>query len=296
MDQEKIKAIINGIQDLPTLPLVAQKLRDVMDDPCSNASDASRVIEGDQSLVAKVLRLVNSAYYGLPREITKISQAVALLGFRAISQIALSISVINSFDENGKDKFDRGGLWRHSIACAMCCQLLSKKAGYARAEDCFAGGLLHDVGKLVLDQFLHEEVKSILEQTEKKGLSFVEAERSHLGIDHAVIGEWLSRKWKLPLPVVVSIRHHHQALVDRQGFSLSQDLVVDIVRLADTICRHRRIGWNGDSVIPVIGQELRERVDLKAEEVEEVAGILDEEVRKSEIFLALLGEENPERP
>ncbi len=288
MDQDKIKAIINGIQDLPTLPLVAQKLRDVMEDPLSGAEDAARVIEGDQSLAAKVLSLVNSAYYGLPREITKISEAVPLLGFRATSQLALGISVINLFNENDVGKFDREGLWRHSIGCAICAQMIAKKAGYARPEDCFSGGLLHDVGKLVLDQFLHEELIAILEQTDKGDLSFLDAERNRLGIDHAVIGEWLARKWKLPLPVVVSIRHHHEPLEERKGFSMSQDHVVDIVQLADTICRHRGLGWNGDRLVPEIAPELWNRLDLKPEDVERVSVTLEEEVRQSEVFLALM--------
>jgi len=288
MDQEKIRAVINGIQELPTLPLLAQKLQEVMEDPLSSAEDAARIIEADQSLAAKVLSLVNSAYYGLPREITKISQAVPLLGFRATSQIALGISVINLFNEKGVKKFDREGLWRHSIACAICAQMIAKKAGYSRPEDCFSGGLLHDIGKLVLDQFLHEELALILSETEKGEISFLDAERSHLGIDHAVIGEWLARKWKLPLPVVVSIRHHHEPVEQREGFSMSQDCVVDIVRLADTICRNQGVGWNGDRWVPEIAPELWSRLEVEPEDVEEVSNNLEGEVKQSEIFVALL--------
>jgi putative nucleotidyltransferase with HDIG domain len=288
MNREKIKAVINGIQELPTLPLVAQKLRDVMENPLSSAEDAAKIIEGDQSLAAKVLSLVNSAYYGLPREITKISQAVPLLGFRATSQIALGISVINLFNEGEVGRFDREGLWRHSIACAICGQLIGRKADYPRPEDCFSGGLLHDIGKLVLDQFLHEELVAILDETERGGISFLEAERTHLSIDHAVIGEWLARKWKLPLPVVVSIRHHHQSVEERQGFSMSQDLVVDIVRLADTLCRRHGIGWNGDQWVPELSSALCDRMSLGREDVEAVSDTLEEEVKQSEIFLALL--------
>jgi putative nucleotidyltransferase with HDIG domain len=288
MDQAKIKTVINGIQNLPTLPLVAHRLRDVMEDPLSSAEDAAKIIEGDQSLAAKVLSLVNSAYYGLPREITKISQAVPLLGFRATSQIALGISVINMFDEKKSGGFDREGLWCHSIACAICAQMIAKKSGYRRSEDCFSGGLLHDIGKLVLDQFLHEELLAILDETEKGQISFLEAERSHLGLDHAVIGEWLARKWKLPLPVVVSIRHHHEELEERQGFSLSQDCVVDIVRLADTICRNHGIGWNGEKQVPEIRPELWTRLDLEPTDMEAISEALDEEVKQSEIFLALM--------
>jgi putative nucleotidyltransferase with HDIG domain len=287
MDQGRIKSIINGIQDLPTLNLVAQKLRVVMEDPLSSAEDAARVIEGDQSLAAKVLSLVNSAYYGLPMEITKISQAVSLLGFRATSQLALTITVINLLDGNGDGKFNREKLWAHSIACAICSQIIAKKAGYPRPEDCFSGGLLHDIGKLVLDQFLHEELLKILERTEEDSISFLEAERNLLGIDHTIIGEWLARKWKLPLPVVVSIRHHHEPLEERKGFSMSQDRVVDIVRLADTICRRQGIGWNGDRMIPEISARLWSRLDIRSEDVEKVSDTLRDEVNRSEIFLAL---------
>ncbi len=289
MDQKKIKSIINGIQDLPTLTLVAQKLRDVMEDPLSSAEDAARVIEGDQSLAAKVLSLVNSAYYGIPMEITKISQAVSLLGFRATSQLALTISVINLLDDKEDGKFKREGLWGHSIGCAVCSQTIAKKAGYPRPEDCFSGGLLHDIGKLVLDQFLHEELLEILELTEKEEVSFLEAERTRFGIDHAIIGEWLARKWKLPLPVVVSIRHHHEPPEEREGFSMSQDEVVDIVRLADAVCRRQGIGWNGDRVIPEIVPELWDRLNLKTEDVEEISETVKEEVNQSEMFQALTG-------
>jgi putative nucleotidyltransferase with HDIG domain len=288
MDQSKIKTIINGIQDLPTLPLVAQRLQEVMDDPLSSAEDAARVIEGDQSLTAKVLSLVNSAYYGLASDITKISQAVPLLGFRATSHLALSITVINLFNENGDGEFDREGLWLHSIGSAVCARRIAKKSGYARPEDCFSGGLLHDIGKLVLDQFLHEELTAILERTGDEEVSFLEAERTLLGIDHAVIGEWLARKWKLPLSVVVSIRHHHQPLEERKGFSMSGDPVVDIVRLADTVCRHQRIGWSGDRLTPELDPDLWNRLELEPEEIEEISGTIGEEVKKSEIFIALM--------
>jgi len=296
MDQAKIKAIINGIQDLPTLPLVAQRLQDVMEDPLSSAEDAARIIEGDQSLAAKVLSLVNSAYYGLPREITKIAQAVPLLGFRATSQLALSISVINLFNDQEEGRFDREALWLHSIGCAVCAQKIAKKARYPRPEDCFSGGLLHDVGKLVQDQFLHEELLAIVEHTEKEEISFLEAERNRLGIDHAIIGEWLARKWKLPLPVVVSIRHHHEPIDERKGFSMSQDCVVDVVRLADTMCRHLGIGQSGDRLIPEITQELWNRLDLGSEDVDEISDSLQEEVTQSEIFLALMEGTQYRRP
>ncbi len=289
MDQGIIKALVNGIQDLPALPLVAQKLQHVMDDPLSTAADAVGAIEGDQSLAKKVLSLVNSAYYGLPREITRISQAVPLLGFRSISQLALGISVISVFRDKDEERFNREGLWRHSIGCALCSQMIAKKAEYPRPEDCFSGGLLHDIGKLVLDQFLHEELMAILEQTEKGEISFLEAERNRLAIDHAIIGEWLARKWKLPLLVVVSIRHHHQPFEERRGFSMSQDQVVDIVRLSDTGCRHQGIGWNGDKLVPEMVPELWDRLNIESERVEAILETLGEELEKSEIFLDLLG-------
>ena len=158
--QEKIKRIVHSIQDLPTLPVVANRVISLIDNPQAGWSDVSRVIEHDQSLTANVLKLANSAYYGFSREISTIKQAVSLLGFNTISQLVMCASVFDMF-KGGKTSvfFNRKEFWKHSIACALASQIIAKKTDYPKSEIAFTGGLLHDIGKVALDKFFPEEME-----------------------------------------------------------------------------------------------------------------------------------------
>ena len=287
MSVKQIEDIISKVKKLPTLPMVANKVNNLIQDPTCTAIKLAEVIDKDQSLTTRVLRLVNSAFYSLSAEVTNVKHAIALLGFKTISQMVISICVFDVFKGKYADDFDRKGFWKHSIGCAVLSKLIAEKCSYARDEDCFTGGLLHDIGKVVLDQYLHDEMLAVLQKTREKDLSFIEAEQEVMGLNHTDIGGKVMNTWNIPLPVTVVVKHHHQKVDERNGTEFSQDLIVDIVRLSDVICKQEHIGYTGDTVEVEVTEELWKRLPIDVKYVEELVAKSNEEVEKAAILIDL---------
>jgi len=260
--QNRVRNILDKIKKLPTLPAVANKVTKLIKDPTCTAIKVSEVIDKDQSLTTRSLRLVNSAFYSLCTEVTNVRHAVALLGFKTISQMVISISVFDVFKgENGKE-FNREGFWKHSIGSAVISRMIAEKVHYPKIDDCFTAGLMHDIGKVVIDQYLHEEMVRVIQLIREKGLCFADAEKEVIGMNHAEIGGYVMENWNIPLSIIVAVKHHHQFVHERKGSALSQDLIVDIVKLSDVICKREMIGYSGDSIVPEMNGELWERLDI----------------------------------
>lgn len=289
MTQSKVDRIINKVKKLPTLPAVANKVTKLMKDPTCTAVKISEVIDKDQSLTIRVLRLVNSAFYSLYTEVTNVRHAVALLGFKTISQMVISISVFDVFKGGYGKEFNREGFWKHSIGCAVISQMIAQKAHYPKTDDCFTAGLLHDIGKVVLDQYLHEEMIKVIQLTQEREICFADAEREIMELNHADIGGQVMKNWKIPFPIMVAVKHHHQPPNERRGSAFSQDLIVDIVRLSDVICRREQIGNPGDLIIPEMTRELWERLNIDQKSINSVMESCSEEIEKAGILLELTG-------
>jgi len=287
MNHDKLEQIADKVQKLPTLPSVANKITSLINDPTCTAIRLAEVINKDQSLTTRVLRLVNSAFYSLSAEVTNVKHGIALLGFKTISQMVISISVFDVFAGKYGEEFDRRGFWKHSIGCGVISKIVAQGANYPKEDDCFTAGLLHDIGKVVLDQYLHENMIEVLQRTREKEISFKDAEHEVLGFNHADIGGQVMKKWNIPLPVMVAVQHHHETPEERNGSSFAQDLIVDIVRLADVICKCEHIGFTGDSTTPVLEEELWARLPLESKSIEEVVDKSAEEIEKASILIDL---------
>ena len=287
MNQDKLEEIVDKVQKLPTLPSVANKITSLINDPTCTAIQLAEVINKDQSLTTRVLRLVNSAFYSLAAEVTNVKHGIALLGFKTISQMVISISVFDVFAGKYGEEFDRRGFWIHSIGCGVISKIVAQRAKYHKEDDCFTAGLLHDIGKVVLDQYLHEDMIQVIQRTREKEISFGDAEQEVLGLNHADIGGQVMKKWNIPLPVMVAVQHHHQVPEERNGSSFSQDLIVDIVRLSDVICKCENIGYTGDSTNPVLEEELWERLPFNNKSIDEVVQTSAEEIEKASILIDL---------
>ena len=169
----------------------------------------------------------------------------------------------------------------------MISKLVAEKTHYEKKDDCFTGGLLHDIGKVVLDQYLHDEMLEVLKLTREKDLSFVDAEQEVMGLNHTDIGGQVMSNWNIPMPVLVAVKHHHQKVQDRNGSDFAQDLIVDIVRLSDVICKCERIGYNGDTVETELTDDLWERLSLDSGEIEKIVAASKEEIEKASILMEL---------
>ena len=231
MDAKNILKSLDQIEDLPTLPAVAMEVNKMLLDEDITISQLSGAIEKDQAMVSKILKLVNSAFFGLRGRISTISHAVVVLGFNTIRNVVVSISIINAFSiKEGLDGFDIAEFWKHSVAVAVTSKYLAEKAGIHSADNCFVAGLLHDIGKIVLLQHFKDLFQKVWLAVKGKRLSFYEAEKSQIQIDHAWIGGYLAQKWQLPMPLIDAIRYHHDVKP-----TINDQHLLMIIHVADII-------------------------------------------------------------
>lgn len=267
MTHQTVETLMSTVRELPTLPSIAARVTAVARDPDSTAHDMAAVISRDQALTANLLRVVNSAYFGFLRRIANASEAINLLGYNEVVHMTMAVSVVQQFDHASENGFDRRAFWTHSIAVATGSQLLADHIRYPHADAAFTAGLLHDVGKLILDQFFSKPFGEIMKLVREEGLSSREAEQQVLGVTHAEVGEWIARSWILPEAAITSIRHHHDDREQRSGLFNSHDDIVDIVQFADIYCRNHGFGHSGDPAHYEIPSGLQERLRLSSNDI-----------------------------
>jgi putative nucleotidyltransferase with HDIG domain len=242
---DRYRRVIENIDNLPSLPAIVTKLLEVVNSPETSADDATRLIEKDPALTSKFIRLANSAFYGMPRAVSSVSSAVVILGFNVIRSVVLSASVMKMFSDRGRQSIDKDRFWKHSIATALAAkELVRHLMGFKLfdPESMFCAGILHDIGKLIFDEFVHQDYKAVCEYAKVNGCSLIEAESQTLGINHAEIGRILADKWALPLDLENAIVHHHSPEQAAEHVE-----AVAIVHIANVIAHE--IGsdmWNGE--------------------------------------------------
>ncbi len=266
IDKNRRRITIQNIQDLPTLSTVITKMVEMLDSQEASPKELADLIAQDQSILSAILKLVNSAFYGFPRKITSVHQAVVILGFSTVKSIALGASIFKSKPRKGeKDVFDRNALWIHSLGVATASKLIAQKIGHADADEAFVAGLLHDVGKVVFDTQFPAEFREVVEKAEDENILLLEAEREILGLDHAEAGQILLFKWQLPLPVVNAVGFHH----DLEKAPATYQRLAAIVHLADIICRKLKIGSGGDTRIPKADRNAMKTLQFTTQMLEE---------------------------
>lgn len=252
----KLTKLSENIKDLPTLPVVANNIIQITQNPKSSALEVGKAISQDQALTSKVLRMANSAYYGFPQKITTINHAIVILGFSTIRNLVLAVSVFGMFSKRS-GIFDREGFWKHSLACGVTAKLIAKRLGINNFEEIFISGLIHDLGKLVLDGYFGEEFTRVIDLVKVKGILIREAEQELLGLDHAAVGGILANKWNLPPQLLKVIRFHHNP--SQAGESMR---AAAIVHVADVLCRAAGMGNGGDRKVPFADQQSWKLVNL----------------------------------
>lgn len=275
LEQKKIEQIEN----LPTLPEVANKLLKIINDPTTTAVDVANLISRDLSLTSKVLRLANSAFYGIPRTVTTVQNAVVILGLKVINTMVFSITVVKMFPGDGRNElFSRKKFWAHSLACAVLSRQLAlrmRKFTLFDPEECFCAGLIHDIGRIVLDQYFHENfIKAIKTSVEKK-TSLLEAEIGVFGFSHQDVGDWLTSRWELPQDIRIPIVYHHNPAKTEYAREITT-----LVHLADSMCFD--IGFNlpGLEIRPPLDTALIAQLGFTPEDLDAVKGSAHEEIEK----------------
>ncbi len=206
---EDVISLFQGVQKLPTLPALAVRAMRVIEDSDSSARDLSLVLSQDQAASARILRVANSAFYASQRKTTTVREAIVMLGFSSVRSLVLTSQVISLFGGGSGSNFDRDLFWEHSVACGVAAETLAVRLRLKRPDEAFTAGILHDIGKIVLDQYMHEEFRQILGLMASEGLPAWVAEEQVIGTNHAAVGGVMARLWDLPLALVEAISYHH---------------------------------------------------------------------------------------
>jgi putative nucleotidyltransferase with HDIG domain len=244
--KHEIKKQLSQIEELPTLSLVSQKVISLTKDPKSSAADLQKVIKGDTALTTKVLKIVNSAYYGFPSSITSISQAIVILGFKTVRNLAMSVSILENVFKNVEGYEE---IWKHSVVTAITSQAIAEKFKYLNAEEAFIGGIIHDIGKIILSTYFPETMQEVLNYTKENATSFYDSEKNLIDTDHALIGGWLLRRWEFPQILIDAVKYHHNVN------KIKEYELAKYVYLGDIVAR--LMGYSsGDGIINSIDIDL----------------------------------------
>jgi HD-like signal output (HDOD) protein len=283
--QESVQSAIKEISHIATLPEVTMKIISLVEDPESTAQDLNKVISNDPALGARILKVVNSAFYGLPGQIGSINRAVVLLGLNAVKNIAIAASLSKLF-RGGKitPTFDARDLWQHSIATATATRLLSNKCGLGLPDEAFLAGLIHDIGIMVEIQARRTKFIEALTMVEEQGVSLREAEFACCGATHEMFGAGLCKLWKFPVSFqYVTGFHHHPLDLPHKNRTLAC-----LVSVADHIAGKMKLGFAHD-VNPdePIDPEVLSHLNLEASAIQEVGDELLEAMEEAKgIFQA----------
>ena len=222
---------LNNVHELPTLPSVARRVNDMLQDINTPAKELAMVIEKDQAIVPKLLKLVNSAFYGFSQKITSISHAVMLIGYNTVRNAVVSIGVIDSLELKNKFKgYDIAQFWNHAVAVATVSRHLDSLIGNHHKENSFTAGLIHDVGRILMANLYPDRFSDALQTMLTEEITLQEAEARYFPLQHDAIGGYLALRWNLPDVFCKGISFHHQPAKQNEDNELAS-----IVHVSDAL-------------------------------------------------------------
>ncbi|MHC4871024.1 MAG: HDOD domain-containing protein [Planctomycetota bacterium] len=284
IDSAKARKKIEAITDLPTLPTVASQIVAIANSPKTSATDVGALINNDQALTTKVLKLVNSSFYGFPQQIKTINHAIVILGFNKVKNIVLTASVFDLTKGKDGDRIDIRKFWEHSLGCAIAAQIVAQHLGRGLSpDDAFVGGLLHDFGKIIFDQFLPDEYDPVIKHCKENKTLIRTSEKEILGFDHSQVGTWLAEMWKLPVGLVTAIRYHHLPQSAREEREMAA-----AVHIGDILTRSLGVGNGGDGSIPALSEPALKLYNLDIDFLRKALSTLAEELKKAGDFFDLI--------
>ncbi len=276
VDIERIRKRVEAFKNVPTLPGIFEKITLLIDSPSTAAEDVASIISSDQALSAKVLRVVNSVFYGFPGRISNLTHALIILGFDVVKGLVLSTSVFDMMLARGFH-----GLWEHSLGCAVTAGVIARKTKDPHPEEVSIAALLHDIGKVILKIEISEELSLIDQTVLEKQISTYEAEEEILGFNHATVGKWLCKEWHLPNQLADPIIYHHRPRLSRFAQKATA-----IVHVANVLVRGIGFGFPGDNLVPKIDPVAWKALDISDSLLEEIIREMDEKLEDAEAFLS----------
>lgn len=270
--------IKKAVDDLPPMPTVIMKIQQLLSDPNSNTGQIAELIETDQAIAVKVLKLANSAFYGLSGKVTSIQHAAVILGYKTLGEL---ITIAGFSGLMGKKLpgygYNTDELWKHSLAVALGSKIIAEKIQPEATNEMLTAGLIHDIGKIILDPYVFEKRKDFETLLENENLTFLEAEKQILGFDHADIASEVCKNWKLPDLLTAAIKYHHYP-------SLSNgNEIAFILHLADYISVLCGAGYDTDDILYILEEETENSLKIGQKEIGTIMSSVMEAMVKVEV-------------
>ncbi len=274
--QQVVESAIREISHIATLPEVTLRIIELVEDPTSTAQDLHAVISNDPALSSRILKVVNSSFYGLPGQISSINRAIVMLGLNAVKNIAIAASLAKLF-RGGEltPTFSAKELWNHSNATAIACKMISDTLGMGLGDEAYLAGLIHDIGIMVEMQSDRSKLIDALDKTGAgpdgiPAQSLLVTEEIVFGATHQHFGQGLCAKWKFPAPFAAATGFHHNPL----GAPAEQAKLVGVVHAADCLAGRIENGFRLDNPDCRIQKEVRDSLKLNDEKIEELVARL----------------------
>ena len=267
--------ILRAVSDLPAMPQTVMKAREIMDSPTSSFKDLAQVLESDQAITARVLKLANSSYYGMGGKVASVQQAGVILGQKTLGELVTVAGASSLLGDSLKGyDLEPGDLWRHSLGVAFGSRIVAQKKNSHLAVDAFTAGLLHDSGKLILDPYVFEHRERFREYLTDGQQDFLSAEKQILGFDHAEIASEVCKSWEIPINLTTAIKYHHNP-------SRAQDSdLAYIVHVADIIAMMTGLGLGMDGMTYQMDPKAMEVTGIKSKDMSHIMAEVFESVQK----------------
>lgn len=262
MNSLDVIQVVRRIRDLPPLPSIVLDLISSFEREDVDVGLLAEKISRDQALSAKMLRLANSSFYGLPSKVGTVNQAIVVLGFDAARALAVAANVIESFEAGQGGQIDVAEFWRHSIATALCARGLARHAGLPQ-DHAFIAGLLHDIGRLVLASGFPEHYAQVLEYCAREQTTLSDAELRVLGLDHQQVGRFLGEAWKFPVAIQSAIAEHHRPM----GNGLAN--LPGLIHAANAVVQALDLGEDEHAAVPQLHDATWTSLHISFEQLQE---------------------------
>ncbi len=274
------------IENMPALPVTVGKVLEVCNNPKASPVDLNRVISVDPVLMARVMRLINSAYYGLSGKVTSLVRAIIMLGLNTVKNLALSAAVVENLGRGENFRaLHAQGFWRHSLAVGVASKLIAKKREVSSKdlEEYFIAGLLHDIGKIPMNAVFEDEFLEVMAHSDRGRTALYRTEREVLGLDHAAVGRMIAKTWKLSPEVIDAISAHHEP-VEYDG---PHKDVVYTVALANHFANIAEIGFSGDRYPEALPEEVAAHLNVDVAYLDRIEDTIHIEIEKAAVFLRI---------
>ena len=286
MDKDLEKTLNEYIKTIPSLPTSVTKVLEICNNPQTSPADLNHVISLDPVLVGRVLKLINSAYYGLGQTVTNLARAIIMLGINTVKNLALSTAVMGHMSSKKTSQgLDMEGFWRHSLCVGVSAKLLARKRGIdaKNTEEYFTAGLLHDLGKIPLNAVLEKDYMLTIGIADRKRKPLFHAEESSLGLNHCTTGAMISAAWKLEGAVGDVIAYHHSC----DDYSGDNKDILFSVAAANRFASLSEIGFSGDRYPDPLSPSVWEALNVTHEVFQDIEENVNTEIAKAAVFLKI---------